>query len=194
MTFCPEHLKWAQNPTFTPLSETTCENVRAASAPPPHPPSGYLFTSKYHQRDFCKKAGCWNVSNNKATTIAKQTYKFQHSWLNKCVTTEMWWPVYGEGEGLFCLLCKKHDTSNPQNKSKFLTRSPVNDFAQKSLKITAVRHNKWTQFQRRCYRGFPCFREPLTNAKESQKMCCWRSSQLRIGSWKKSYLTTSSHM
>ena len=40
--------------------------------------------------------------------------KFQHtgSWLNKrsmsfCVTTEMWWPVYVEGEGLFCLLCKK---------------------------------------------------------------------------------------
>ena len=71
--------------------------------------------------------------------LTPQIDKFQHNWLNKrsmsfCLKTEM-------GEGLFCLLCKKHDTSNPQNKSKFLTRSPVNDFAQKSLKITAVRHS-----------------------------------------------------
>ena len=100
--------------------------------------------------------------------LTPQIDKFQHNWLNKrsmsfCLKTEM-------GEGLFCLLCKKHDTSNPQNKSKFLTRSPVNDFAQKSLKITAVRHSIWTQFQRRCYREFPCLREPLTktiNSKEA---------------------------
>ena len=59
--------------------------------------------------------------------------KFQHSWLNKrsmsfCVTTEMWWPVYVEGEGLFCLLCKKHDTSNPQNKSKVFNKEPCKRF------------------------------------------------------------------
>ena len=34
-------------------------------------PPGYLFTTKYHQRDFCKKAGCFNVTNNEATKIAK---------------------------------------------------------------------------------------------------------------------------
>ena len=34
----------------------------------------------------------------------------------------MWWPVYGEDEGLFCLLCKKHDTSNPQNKSNVFNK------------------------------------------------------------------------
>ena len=58
--------------------------------------------------------------------LTPQIDKFQHNWLNKrsmsfCLKTEM-------GEGLFCLLCKKHDTPNPQN-------------AQKSLKITAVRHS-----------------------------------------------------
>ena len=59
------------------------------------------------------------------------------------VTTEMWWPVYVEGEGLSWLLCKKHDTRNSQLKiiRTFLTRSPVNDFAKKSFKTTAVRHN-----------------------------------------------------
>ena len=100
---------------------------------PPPPPRGYLFTSKYHQSDFCKKARCCNVINNEATKIAKQTYKFEHSWLNKrlmsfCVTTEMWWPVYAEGEGLFCLLCKKHKTCNPQNKSKVFNNKPCKRF------------------------------------------------------------------
>ena len=93
-------------------------------------PPGYLFTSKYHQRDFCKNAGCCDVTTNEATKIATQTYKFQHSWLNKrslsfCVATEMWWPVYVEGEGLFCL---KHDTSNPQNKSKVFNKEPGKRF------------------------------------------------------------------
>ena len=87
----------------------------------------YLFSSKYHQRDFCKKAGCCDVTNNEATKIAKQTYKFQHSWLNKrsmsfCVTTEMWWSVFVEGDGLFCY------TSNPQNKSKVLNKEPCKRF------------------------------------------------------------------
>ena len=38
-----------------------------------------------------------------------------------CLITEM-------GEGLFCLLCKKHDTSNPQNKSKVFNKEPCKRF------------------------------------------------------------------
>ena len=135
----------------------------------------------------------------KQQRLQSRVTNFQHSWLNKrsmsfCVTTEMWWPVYIEDKGLFCLLCKQHDTYNPQNKSKVFNKEPCKRFRPEDFE-DHWRRNKWTQFQRRCYRGFPCFREPLTNAKESQKMCCWRYSQLRIGSWKESYLTTrSSHM
>ena len=60
--------------------------------------------------------------------------KFQHGWLNKrsmsfCIKTEMWWPVYVEGEGLFCLLCKKHDTSYPQNKLKVFNKKPCKHIA-----------------------------------------------------------------
>ena len=40
----------------------------------------------------------------------------------------MWWPVYVEGEGLFCLLCKRHDMSNPQNKSKVFNKEPCKRF------------------------------------------------------------------
>ena len=45
-----------------------------------------------------------------------------------CVKPEMWWPVYVEGEGLFCLLCKRHDMSNPQNKSKVVNKEPCKRF------------------------------------------------------------------
>ena len=44
------------------------------------------------------------------------------------VTTEMWSPVYVEGEGLFCLLRKKRDTSNPKNKSKVFNKEPCKRF------------------------------------------------------------------
>ena len=54
--------------------------------------------------------------------MAKQNIK------SFCVKTEMWRPVYVEGEGLFCLLCKKHDTSNPQNKLKVFNKEPCKRF------------------------------------------------------------------
>ena len=92
-----------------------------------------LFSSKYHQCDFCEEADCCSVSKNEAQQLSKQSSKFQHSWLFKtslsfCLTTKIWWPVYLEGEGLCCLLCRKHDTFNPQNKSKMFNKEPCKRF------------------------------------------------------------------
>lgn len=97
-----------------------------------------LFQSKYHQQDFCKEGDCCSVGKNEAEQLTKQSYKFQHNWLQKrslsfCVTTKMWWPVYVEGEGLYCLLCKKHDTFNPQNKSKIFNKEPCKRFRPEAL-------------------------------------------------------------
>ena len=97
-----------------------------------------LFHSKYHQQDFCKEGDCCSVSKNEAEQLSKQSYKFQHSWLQKrslsfCDTTEVWWPAYVEGEGLYCLLCKKHDTFNPQNKSKIFNKEPCKRFRPEAL-------------------------------------------------------------
>ena len=72
--------------------------------------------------------------------------KFQLMWLNK---RSMLFSVKTEMCGLFMLkarvcsaCCAKDMTCLILKTSrKFITRSPVNDFAQKSLKITAVRHN-----------------------------------------------------
>ena len=91
------------------------------------------------------------MSKNEAEQLSKQRYKFQHSWLHNrslsfCVTTEMWWPVYVEGEGLYCLLCKKHDAFNPQNKSK--------NFQQRTLptisSLSSVRPPPNYTAQKRC--------------------------------------------
>ena len=69
-----------------------------------------LVHSKYNQQDFCKEEDCCSVSKNEAEQLSKQSYKFEHSWLQKrslsfFVTTEMWWPVYVEDQGLYCLQC-----------------------------------------------------------------------------------------
>ena len=187
--FCPEHPKWDQNLKFTPLRETT--SIRAAfmwESPP-----GYLFTSKYHQRDFCKKAGCCNVTNNEATKIAKQTYKFQYSRLNKrsmsfCVTTEMWWPVYVEGEGLICLLCKKHDTSNPQNKSKAFNKEPCKRFRPEEFEDHCHTSQHMNAVSAEMLQRVSVFQRTVD---ERERV----AEDVRIGSWKKSYLITrSSHM
>ena len=97
-----------------------------------------LFSSKYQQRDFCKEADCCSVSKNEAQQLSKQSYKFQHSWLFKtslsfCLTTEIWWAVYVEDEGLYCLLRRKHDTFNLQNKSKIFNKEPCKRFRPEAL-------------------------------------------------------------
>ena len=49
--------------------------------------------------------------------------KFQHFMLSTPEAydpeTGIWWLVFQESEGLFCLLCKKHDTHNAKNKRKY---------------------------------------------------------------------------
>ena len=97
-----------------------------------------LFQSKYYQQDFCKEGDRCSVSKNEAEQLSKQSYRFQHSWLQEislsfCVTTEMWWPVYVAGEGPYCLLCKKQDTFNPQNKSKIFNKEPCKRFRLEAL-------------------------------------------------------------
>ena len=37
---------------------------------------------------------------------------------------QMWWLVYIEGEGQYCLICKKFDSKNPQNKKEVFSAEP----------------------------------------------------------------------
>ena len=40
--------------------------------------------------------------------------KFNHDWVEKI---DNWWLCHVEGEGMFCIICKKHGVTNPQNKT-----------------------------------------------------------------------------
>ena len=67
-----------------------------------------------------------------------QKYRFQHQWvldkkLSFCKKTGLNWLVYVEGRGMFCLLCRKHDVTNLQNKSKKFNTEPAVRFKRKSV-------------------------------------------------------------
>ncbi|CAB3990024.1 Hypothetical predicted protein [Paramuricea clavata] len=55
--------------------------------------------------------------------ISTKGDRFQHAWItdNKltyCEKTGYNWLIYEEGEGMFCFICRKHNTENEKNKCK----------------------------------------------------------------------------
>ena len=65
--------------------------------------------------------------------------RFVHSWLGDeslsfCQTTGIFWLVYEEGQGMYCFLCKKHNTENAENKSKVYNSTPSVRFKKSALK------------------------------------------------------------
>ena len=48
-------------------------------------------------------------------------------------STDVNWLIYQEGHGMFCLLCRKHGTSNYQNKSKKYNLEPAVRFKRKAV-------------------------------------------------------------
>ena len=80
---------------------------------------------------LCMQRNCTDITTEEHNRIKveRNREKFHHSWLgNKttsfCQQTAMFGPVYIEGEVFFCLLCKKHQTSNNQNKEVKSTVEP----------------------------------------------------------------------
>lgn len=91
-----------------------------------------LFPDKHvHHHDICNTK-CFESSKSFCLSLPekenKKTYKLQHSWLeNKmsyCETSNLWRAIFSEGEGLYCYLCRKHDTMNTQNKTKIFNKDP----------------------------------------------------------------------
>lgn len=97
--------------------------------------------SKLHHYLLCTQKQCSDISSEEHNRIKveRNREKFHHSWLgNKsisfCQQTAMFWPVYIEGEGFYCLLCKKHQTANAQNKEVTFTMEPSVRIKEQSLK------------------------------------------------------------
>ena len=64
--------------------------------------------------------------------------KFQHVWLEDCSlnfdeTTGIWWLLYVDNMGLFCLLCRKHNVDKPSNKSKIFNAAPCVRFQKEGI-------------------------------------------------------------
>lgn len=58
-------------------------------------------------------------------------------------TTGIWWLLYLENEGLFCLLCRKHNVDNPSNRSKIFNAAPSVRFRKEAI----IEHSKGKQHQ-----------------------------------------------
>ena len=70
--------------------------------------------------------------------MKKQKDKFQHKWLFEeslafSKETGMWWLLYVEGQGMFCLLCRIHNTKNPFNKDSKFNSEPSVRFKRSAL-------------------------------------------------------------
>ena len=95
----------------------------------------FPVTTAVHNLYKCRGSNCNQVSKEEQSRLknsgADRTSRdrFVHSWitdrsLSYCQTTGISWLVYEEGKGMFCFLCKKHDTENVKNKSKVFNSTP----------------------------------------------------------------------
>ena len=92
-----------------------------------------------HHKAICGDK-CYNVSTGEARRLKDLPgkEKFRHSWLmddiSFCTSTGLWWLTYIEGKGMFCLLCRKHNTENAQNKKKIFNIAPSIRFRPATLR------------------------------------------------------------
>lgn len=66
---------------------------------------------------------CQGLSKTEQERMKSSKDQFQHQWifdqgLTSCDETGIHWLVFEEGKGMFCILCRKHNAVNPQNKTK----------------------------------------------------------------------------
>ena len=103
---------------------------------------GNLDDKPVHCHSFytCQGSRCSSVTQTEMNRLraTSQKDRFQHQWildkkLSFCKKTGLNWLVYIEGRGMFCLLCRKHDATNLQNKSKKFNTEPAVRFKRKSV-------------------------------------------------------------
>ena len=84
--------------------------------------------------------------------IFKTNFAYNHK-------VQMWWLVYIEGECQYCLICKRFDSKNPQNKNEVFAAEPSTRLKKECLEehiatkrhrdaITAILMNRLSVFQK----------------------------------------------
>lgn len=77
----------------------------------------------------CATNHCQHLSAQEQSHLRPSCHRFVHSWLfdkslNACTKMGLAWLVYQEGRGMFCCLCKTHNTQHQQNKSTVFNATP----------------------------------------------------------------------
>ena len=105
-----------------------------------HSSFGNSVDEPVHSFYTCVGSRCSSVTQTEMNRLRSTSQKdrFQHQWvldknLSFCEKTGLNWLVYVEGRGMFCLLCRKHDVTNLQNKSKKFNTEPAVRFKRKSV-------------------------------------------------------------
>ena len=109
-------------------------------------------TGSLHSYYNCEK-GCSISESDKLHNKngGKFVVTFNHGWLLSDVASEdelgLHWLVYVENQGMFCLLCREHDTHQKMNKSKKWNKEPVvrmrrakiTEHKQSDMHVTAIK-------------------------------------------------------
>lgn len=97
--------------------------------------------SKMHHFHKCRNTGCTGISNEEMIRVkmTKKKDRFQHEWLFRretcfCSKSGIWWLVYVENEGMYCLLCRKHNSKSSQNRSETFSSDPSTRFKLNTVK------------------------------------------------------------
>lgn len=81
-----------------------------------------------HHYHRCRQRNCSSLRKDEKERLSSKKDKFQHEWLFEanvfCEKTGLTWLVFVEGEGMYCLICKKYKCTNQQNKSDIFNEKP----------------------------------------------------------------------
>lgn len=94
--------------------------------------------SVVHSFYKCKSRSCSSISSSEQDRLARRSDdKFNHHWINEkmtfCSKKGYNWLLHEEGQGMFCLLSRKHNVANTKNKSKKFNMEPAVRFKKKAV-------------------------------------------------------------
>ena len=133
--------------------------------------------TRLHHHDICDASCTFSreeISRQlEASKDKKKEKLFNHGWLCKaeisyCAASGYWWPVFVEGEGVYCILCKKHNVHSTQNKQEKFSSEPSVRFKSSALlgHLNSRTHNEVIQLEH-TQRG-SIFQRKVSNRKAAE--------------------------
>lgn len=85
------------------------------------------ISHKLHNKFVCSKKHCFDISITEKKRLLPKT--FNHQRLN-----QYWWLCFVECEGMYCIICRKHNMKNVMNKRDTFVKTPSTRYINDSLK------------------------------------------------------------